>query len=675
MDTTTARTSDHAVLAFEDGLGKRYRLKAEGDHQVEVLCFPSELTDVPSFEFALRERVNRLSTFQHPSYAQIRKVDRLKDGSNSLALFSEFTPSVRLSELIAHAERRPLKIETSIAVGVIHQLIATAAILNQHAHVINGALGPERVLVTPQSRLVVTEYVLGAALEHLRYSRERYWKELRVPLPLTDGVARFDPNSEVEQLGMMALALLLGRLIHDDEFPDAIEDLVAAACSRHAHDGRGQLTPALRTWLRRALQLDARGSFKSTLEAKVELENLIAGEDTSGAVVALVARCHESSQPPPMANRPAPVPVVAQPPAASPMQVRYVPHVEHSPMAGRHVDPPAPEEIEELPMPMSDARRPRANNRMWVAALLFMATAGVLFAGQRYFSQAGVRIQTGTLSITTNPAGAEVIVDGQPRGQSPLNLSMTPGAHSVVVRGEGEPRTIPITIVAGATSAQYLDLPKAAATTGVLQISSDPPGAKVTVDGVARGTAPLTLNDLTVGQHSLTLENEVGSVTHAVTIAPDAPVSLVVPLGAPQGAPVSGWISVSAPVDMQLFEQGRLLGSSSIDRIMLPAGRHEIEIVSEPLAFRATRSVQVSPGRMASIAVPLPAGVVSLNATPWANVSIDGQDVGETPIGNLSVQIGPHEFIFRNPQLGEQRRAVTLTMREPMRISVDMTKK
>jgi len=40
---------------------------------------------------------------------------------------------------------------------------------------------------------------------------------------------------------------------------------------------------------------------------------------------------------------------------------------------------------------------------------------------------------------------------------------------------------------------------------------------------------------------------------------------------------------------------------------------------------------------------------------PWAAVWIDGNSVGETPLGNLSVVPGEHEVIFRHPQLGERR--------------------
>jgi hypothetical protein len=140
------------------------------------------------------------------------------------------------------------------------------------------------------------------------------------------------------------------------------------------------------------------------------------------------------------------------------------------------------------------------------------------------------------------------------------------------------------------------------------------------------------------------------------------------------GAPVSGWVSVDAPVEVQVFEDGRLLGTSQTDRIMVAAGRHELELANETLSYRATRVVQVPPGRVAPVRVELPRGTMSLNALPWAEVWIDGQKVGETPIGNLSVSIGPHEVVFRHPQFGEQRHAATVTLAGPTRLSVDLRK-
>jgi hypothetical protein len=126
---------------------------------------------------------------------------------------------------------------------------------------------------------------------------------------------------------------------------------------------------------------------------------------------------------------------------------------------------------------------------------------------------------------------------------------------------------------------------------------------------------------------------------------------------------------------MQLFENGRLLGSSESDRIMVSAGRHDVEISSEALAYRVVRSVQVVPGKVLSIKIDLPKQKISVNAVPWAEVWIDGERIGETPIGDVTVTTGPHEVVFRHPQLGEQRHALTVTASAPARISVDMRKK
>jgi len=148
----------------------------------------------------------------------------------------------------------------------------------------------------------------------------------------------------------------------------------------------------------------------------------------------------------------------------------------------------------------------------------------------------------------------------------------------------------------------------------------------------------------------------------------------VVPLTTSPGAPVSGWVAVTAPVTMQIFENGRLLGSSESDRIMMASGRHEIEVSNQPLAYKAAYTVQVVPGKVATIKIELPKQKVALNAVPWAEVWMDGEKIGETPIGDLSVVVGPHEIVFRHPQLREQRHAITVTAAAPARLSVDMRK-
>jgi PEGA domain len=197
----------------------------------------------------------------------------------------------------------------------------------------------------------------------------------------------------------------------------------------------------------------------------------------------------------------------------------------------------------------------------------------------------------------------------------------------------------------------------------------------VTVDGVPHGRSPMLVADLSAGDHLVVVASDFGSVKQSVTIEPGATASLMVPLSAPEGTPVSGWISVTASIDLQVFEHERLLGTSQSDRIMVAAGRHDLDLVNDTLGYRASRTVVVAVGKVMPIKVDIPKGTIALNAIPWADVWIDGESAGQTPIGNLSLSIGTHDIVFRHPDLGEQHHTALVTLKEPTRLSVDLRKK
>jgi hypothetical protein len=345
-------------------------------------------------------------------------------------------------------------------------------------------------------------------------------------------------------------------------------------------------------------------------------------------------------------------------------------------------DPYAPSDLLASPEPDPEPEQePRALAlRQWkpmlaVGLALLVLIGGGMYAFQYFASPAPIGASVGTLIVDSNPPGAQVVVDGEPRGTTPANLTLKAGAHTLELRGAGEPRVIPLMVAAGSQVSQYIELPKTGPSPGQLQVRSEPAGARISIDGQPRGVAPMTIGDLEPGEHEVVLESDLGSVRQKVVVEAGTTASLVVPLTAPTGAPLSGWVSVAAPVEVQLFENGRLLGTSRSDRIMVAAGHHEIEILNEALSYRAVRSIQVAPGRVASISVDLPKGTLALNAIPWAEVWVDGDRVGETPIGNFPISMGPHEVVFRHPEFGEQRHAVTVKGGGPVRLSVDLRKK
>jgi hypothetical protein len=209
---------------------------------------------------------------------------------------------------------------------------------------------------------------------------------------------------------------------------------------------------------------------------------------------------------------------------------------------------------------------------------------------------------------------------------------------------------------------------------GTLQIATEPPGARVSVDGTIRGTAPITISDLNSGDHVVIVHAAGGDpIKRTVTVSQGATASLIITLpGA--GAFASGWLAVSSDLTFQVMEKGELLGTTEMPRILLPAGAHELELVNPGLDYRVTRNVTIAGGRTATFAVAHPRGTLSVNALPWAEVWIDGQRAGETPIGNYSIPIGTHELVFRHPELGEQHKTVTIGAQGPVRVGVDMKK-
>jgi serine/threonine protein kinase len=288
MDPAIARTSSSTPVAFQDGLGQRRLSVSATNESLELLALREELTAVSSFEFALRDRVSRLSSFQSEHYGRVRGVERIGKSGPTLAIVSEHVPGVRLSEVLAFAESRLLPIETNAALCLIRQLIHALALLHQKMpDVCHGAVGPERIIVTPQARLVLVEHVLGAALDQLHYTHEQYWKTLRIPLARTGSGPQFDRRSDITQAGVTALALIIGRPIAEDDYPTRIGEMASGTWALSATGAIEPLPAALRDWLMRAIQLDPRNPFPSALEAWAELDRVLHYSDPIAEVAAL----------------------------------------------------------------------------------------------------------------------------------------------------------------------------------------------------------------------------------------------------------------------------------------------------------------------------------------------------------------------------------------------------
>ena len=157
-------------------------------------------------------------------------------------------------------------ISAGAAVFVIKEILEGLAELHrQSGDLSHGALAPERIVLA-EGRVRIADYVLGAAIEQLRYSAERYWKELRVAVPASAGSARLDRRVDVAQVGMIATALLASRPLRDSEHMTGVDSLLASS----------SVALPIRSWLLKALHMDTRRVFVNATEALQGLEEAIA---------------------------------------------------------------------------------------------------------------------------------------------------------------------------------------------------------------------------------------------------------------------------------------------------------------------------------------------------------------------------------------------------------------
>ncbi len=351
--------------------------------------------------------------------------------------------------------------------------------------------------------------------------------------------------------------------------------------------------------------------------------------------------------------------------------------------------------------PEADSPRPRRRVRGWFVVLVAVL-AGAAVCVAAWWTYPGLADEVGarvlravsdppsTLLVETTPAGWEVVEGSRVLGTTPLTIALPPGTHALLLRRGTTTRPLEVTLPRGAQVVHHLDMVEtpAAPTQGGLQVTSVPAGAAVALDGTLRGAAPLLLTHLAPGDHTVVVANAYRTVSQRVTVAAGETATLLIALGQaspppaaappaaaaapPAPAPAVGWVTVSAGIELQVYEGNSLVGSSRNQRITLTPGSHTLRLVNTTLGFETTSAVTVKPGEVGTVSVQVPNGSLSVNAEPWAEVLLDGTVIGETPIANLAVAPGQHQLVFRNPLYPEQRRTVLISLSSPTRVGVDL---
>jgi len=273
---TPVPPSNDPVMTAVDGFGLRTKgIDAETGDEVDLLDLAPQLVEHSSFVATAGERVARFAAVRHASYVHLRRLDR--PAADRLQLVSDYTPGWRLSELLAESSASNIPVDITVVIALLRQLLPAVALYGRHnREAAIGTLAVERLIVTPQTRLVIAEHAFGPALEKLNLGRDRLWRELRIAMPASAGLPRANQRGDAHAIGVIALSLLLGRVLSDDEFP--VQQALIESVKEYRDGQPSPLSSSFSNWLARALQIDVRTAFQAPSEAQLAFESVLASD-------------------------------------------------------------------------------------------------------------------------------------------------------------------------------------------------------------------------------------------------------------------------------------------------------------------------------------------------------------------------------------------------------------
>lgn len=767
-----------------DPLGERLVVETALGVRVEALALAPGLIGSERARQVLRRQVHHLADVAHPALRPPRDVVRLSAADERLALVSDYVAGQRASRWLQAGG--PRRVPTSTVLFIAREVASALAAAAEHVPgSFHGTLGLERVLLTPDKRILAVEPGLGPVLALLpRAVPADWWRQYRLAVPIAPGLDPFGPATDACQLGVLVLELLLGRPLGPDEYPDRLAVLLGEAKETDLLGRSTLLGSGLFDWLTAALGLDGAPEPPRAGHLLVQLESLLSDEggyvalpldldviaeplqpvapgeadeaaearggmepsagegprrptaaeppqegrsvsagpvetgmtspaastwSSTAGVVAPLGRARTDDPGPPgllapafagmgpptedpwpvaeehqaigpdASARPA-VPAVPHPAAAGPTSIPLhtpgasapsdrlaVPYDAGAPAlpderwgTGRDdVTPPGEPDGDTVFRPVGPTgERPR---RLARSLLLFgpaLVVSAMMGAAALWLPSGPAR--PAVVKLDSRPTGATVLVNREERGTTPITLRLDPGSHAIELSRDGGTASLTLTVGPGEEIAHLVVL-RFDGPAGSIEVGTDPPGGQVTIDGKPYGPSPVSVS-MPPGEHVVKVHNAVAQAEQRFTLRPGERFTMLVPL--------AGWVDVHTPVEVDVYERGQRIGRSGSGRLLVAAGRRRLRFANEALGVKVDTDVTVLAGAVTRVTVPLPPGLLSVDADLPSEVWLDGNLVGRTPIRSAQATVGQHEVAVRHPQGGEQRFTVLVGLSEPTRLSV-----
>jgi hypothetical protein len=299
---------------------------------------------------------------------------------------------------------------------------------------------------------------------------------------------------------------------------------------------------------------------------------------------------------------------------------------------------------------------------------------------------------SGTLTVTSNPPEATVIVDGYNSEITPYVFTgLTTGYHTVEVDYPGyEAYVTNVYIDTGASVEVDADLNRLDSSYGSLFIETNPPGAAVYVDGNYQGTSPVTVAAMSAGAHQVELHlagYEVLTTTENVAAGQGTVVNLAM-------VPYSS-LSDTGSIDITSNMPGALVYLDGIYKGLIQPG-NTFDIISESPGSHAillhlpgytdfTQTVQVNAGQISNVnaiftvqqspaaAAPETGSIIVTSSPSGGQVYVDNQLRGVAPVTIYNIAPGAHIIIMKLAGYSDWSSSVDVTANQVVPVSAILT--
>ncbi|QSZ68327.1 DUF3344 domain-containing protein [Methanofollis aquaemaris] len=217
---------------------------------------------------------------------------------------------------------------------------------------------------------------------------------------------------------------------------------------------------------------------------------------------------------------------------------------------------------------------------------------------------------TGSLAVTSSPAGATIFIDGADTGATTDTTldGIAVGEHIVTLKKEGyRDAATGVTIRHDETTDLHLDLEKAI---GCISVTSTPEDAEIFLDGVETGTKTnAILEDVAVGEHTITVtKSGYMDASKTVTVVDNETVSVEFTLAEPLGS-----ITVtSSPDGARIFLDGADTGEQTNTTLLRVSPGEHLVTVSLDGYLDAEETVTVFEGESVAVHFDLAQATITL---------------------------------------------------------------